>query len=363
MRIGPANCWNASVSVLKPDGTTLVGPFSFTTAGGFIYTKLTVSGTYTVLVDYQGASIGNISVSVSLDNTPPSAPTLTLSADDPGRFRAGSDGLLPPGCGDGNVHGHRQRSRWRVRGPESDLPRIERRPHADHGRHGHGIAIPPELLVDHRRHVLELHEHGDRLRQGREQSTATFTVRPDFDPHDDRQHRVDRKCLEEHEPDRHPDAERRNGSGVAATYRTTNGTTPTTSSPTGTAVALTSDGVYTIKYFSVDNVTNTETVQTASTQIRIDKTAPTVTMTAPPASIRNGQALTAAASDASSGVASVTYLYSAGAACTPNTTIGTSTTGPTTRSHGPRNLPTARISCSRGQPMSPETSPTPRSAA
>ena len=118
------------------------------------------------------------------------------------------------------------------------------------------------------------------------------------------------------------------GSGVAATYRTTNGSTPTTSSPTGTAVALTSDGVYTIKYFSVDNVSNTETAQTASTQVRIDKTAPTVSMTAPPASIRNGQALTATASDASSGVASVTYLYCAGAACTPNTTIGTSTTGP-----------------------------------
>jgi hypothetical protein len=53
-----------------------------------------------------------------------------------------------------------------------------------------------------------------------------------------------------------------------------------------------------------------------------------VTMTALPASIRNGQALTATASDASSGVASVTYLYCAGAACTPNTPIGTSTTAP-----------------------------------
>ena len=39
VRTGPANCCSTSVSVVKPDGTTLVGPFSFTTAGGFIYTE------------------------------------------------------------------------------------------------------------------------------------------------------------------------------------------------------------------------------------------------------------------------------------------------------------------------------------
>ncbi len=65
------------------------------------------------------------------------------------------------------------------------------------------------------------------------------------------------------------------GSGVAATYYTTNGSTPTTSSPQGTSVVLATDGVYTIKYFSVDGVGNTEAVKTASTVITIDKTAPT----------------------------------------------------------------------------------------
>jgi hypothetical protein len=65
------------------------------------------------------------------------------------------------------------------------------------------------------------------------------------------------------------------GSGVASTYYTTNGSTPTTSSSEGTSVSLTTTGVYTIKYFSVDNAGNAEAVQTAGTQIRIDKTLPT----------------------------------------------------------------------------------------
>lgn len=67
------------------------------------------------------------------------------------------------------------------------------------------------------------------------------------------------------------------GSGVAATYYTTNGTTPTTSSTQGTSVLLSTDGTYTIKYFSVDVAGNAEAVKTASTGITIDKTAPVPT--------------------------------------------------------------------------------------
>ena len=51
---GPGNCCSTAVSILKPDGTTLVSPFGFTTAGGSLYAKLTVTGTYTVFVDYSG---------------------------------------------------------------------------------------------------------------------------------------------------------------------------------------------------------------------------------------------------------------------------------------------------------------------
>jgi large repetitive protein len=64
-------------------------------------------------------------------------------------------------------------------------------------------------------------------------------------------------------------------SGTATTYYTTDGSTPTTASAQGTSITLSATAVYTIKYFSVDNVGNTESVQTASTQIRIDKVAPT----------------------------------------------------------------------------------------
>jgi hypothetical protein len=126
------------------------------------------------------------------------------------------------------------------------------------------------------------------------------------------------------------------GSGVDSTYYTTDGSAPTTSSSKGTSVALSSDGLYTVKYFSTDNLANQESVRTASTQIRIDTTAPTAPAPATGAAstyIKNGQALTDAATDptvngASSGVASVSYLYCAGSSCTPSTLIGSSTTGP-----------------------------------
>jgi hypothetical protein len=67
------------------------------------------------------------------------------------------------------------------------------------------------------------------------------------------------------------------GSGVAATYYTTNGSTPSTSSSQGTSIVLSTDGTYTIKYFTVDNVGNSETVKTGSAVICIDKTAPAPT--------------------------------------------------------------------------------------
>jgi hypothetical protein len=70
-------------------------------------------------------------------------------------------------------------------------------------------------------------------------------------------------------------------SGVATTYYTTDGTTPTTSSAQGTSIVLTTDGVYAIKYFSVDRAGNAESVRTATAQIRIDKTNPAVSIAFP----------------------------------------------------------------------------------
>ena len=117
-------------------------------------------------------------------------------------------------------------------------------------------------------------------------------------------------------------------SGVAQTYFTTDGSTPTTSSPTGTSIPLAADGSYTVKYFSVDTVGNAEPVRTASTAIRIDKTPPTATLGSLPGTVRNGQVLTAAASDAGSGVASVSYYQCTPSPCTPVTLIGSSSRGP-----------------------------------
>ena len=73
------------------------------------------------------------------------------------------------------------------------------------------------------------------------------------------------------------------GSGVAQTYYTTDGSTPSQiggvaqgTTQTGTSVLLNTSGQYTIKYFSLDNVGNVEAVKTAGTVIRIDLIAPVV---------------------------------------------------------------------------------------
>jgi hypothetical protein len=146
-------------------------------------------------------------------------------------------------------------------------------------------------------------------------------------------------------------------SGVAATYYTTDGSTPTTGSPQGASVSLTSEGVHAIRYFSVDNAGNTESVRTASTQIRIDKTAPVVTgavvannstnapglrrnvaytvyanvaesgsgvagVTANLSSLGNGTSVPLSACSSGCTLAGVTYAYKS-AALTANTTVGT----------------------------------------
>lgn len=64
------------------------------------------------------------------------------------------------------------------------------------------------------------------------------------------------------------------GSGCKSTHYTTDGSNPTTSSPSGSSVTLSADGIYTIKYFSTDRAGNAEDVKTAANSVKIDKTTP-----------------------------------------------------------------------------------------
>ncbi len=66
-----------NVSILKPDGTTLVVPTSFTTSGGAIDSQvLPSSGTYAILVDPSSTYTGN--VTLTLYNTPDVTGTITI---------------------------------------------------------------------------------------------------------------------------------------------------------------------------------------------------------------------------------------------------------------------------------------------
>ena len=69
------------------------------------------------------------------------------------------------------------------------------------------------------------------------------------------------------------------GSGVAATHYTSDGTSPDTASPTvgpDGLIEFDTDGVFLLRFFSVDNAGNTESAKQASDSIRIDTTPPSV---------------------------------------------------------------------------------------
>lgn len=101
------------------------------------------------------------------------------------------------------------------------------------------------------------------------------------------------------------------GSGCKNTYYTTDGSTPTTSSASGSSVVLNTDGIYTIKYFSTDNAGNTETVKTAANNVMVDVTAPTGSWIIPVAlsTISGTATLSFTASDATSGLLSTSFQY------------------------------------------------------
>jgi hypothetical protein len=327
VNLGPGNCCSLTARVLKPDATTLVGPTTFGTAGGSLYAKLTVAGTYTVVLDYVASAIGSVTVQLIGDNTPPTGPTISLSATTAEGFGAGTTFFYrPAGTGSVNVTAT-------TTDPGSGINRV-----VFPGLSG-GFT-PTSSATDSASPYVRTYSwsSGATLNNATNtvtaydnignSSSATFAITPDSTQPSTTDNTTAIGNAWKNTNQTVVLTPSDSGSGVGATYHTTDGSTPTTSSPTGTSFALTADGTYTIKYFSVDRVSNTEAVKTGSTVIRIDKTGPTVTMTAPPATIKNGQVLSATASDALSGVASVSYYYCPGTPCTPSTLIGTSTTGP-----------------------------------
>ena len=84
-----------------------------------------------------------------------------------------------------------------------------------------------------------------------------------------------------------------------------------TTSPYDASVDTTglTDGLYDFRVFVTDVAGNTQTAQVSGR--RVDNTNPTVTLTSPGANVRGTVALTSSADDSGSGVATVTYQYSA----------------------------------------------------
>jgi len=63
--IGTSCCTSAKVSVLRPDGTTLVSPANFGTTGKTLSFSLPVSGTYSIFVDPQSNGVGSATLALT----------------------------------------------------------------------------------------------------------------------------------------------------------------------------------------------------------------------------------------------------------------------------------------------------------
>jgi len=75
--VTPVTITTVNISILKPDGSTLVAPTSFGTSGGAIDSQvLPISGTYAILVDPSLSYTGN--VTLTLYNTPDVTGTITI---------------------------------------------------------------------------------------------------------------------------------------------------------------------------------------------------------------------------------------------------------------------------------------------
>ncbi|MFL6040046.1 MAG: beta strand repeat-containing protein [Gaiellales bacterium] len=310
---------NGKVSILKPDGTVLASPTGLSP----ISSGIPVAGTYTILADPQAYVTGSMTLTLKTTNLPPPAPTLTIGENSPNssvgpgpvfyyrpagtggtftvfaaaaggvalqkvRFPGLSGGVTPTALVDDTSSPYSQNYTWSTGAGYTGASNVVTA-YDFAGRtasSSFGVTADPTAPVTT--------DNSAAIGTGWKNAAQTVVLTP-TDPL----------------------------SGVSTTYSTTDGTTPTTSSLTGTSIMLIADGTYTVKYFSVDKVGNTEAVKTSSA-IRIDTVAPSSSTLDPlPATIRNGQVLSGSGADALSGVASISYYRCAGTTCTPNVLIGT----------------------------------------
>src|SRR5215211_7866418 len=323
---GPFNCCSTKMSLLGPTGTTVAGPGSYGADGGQLYALLQASGTYTIFVDPQGPNVGVVHLGLSTDGTAPPPPTLTLSESSPDsyiandvfyyrptgtgstltvdaattatglakmRFAGLGGGFTPTTFTDDPLAPYSQTYTW-TSGATYNNTTV---PVTAYDSVGRGAITTFGIIRDATPPVTA--DNTASIGSGWKNTNQTVILSP-----------LDGA-----------------GSGVATTYYTSDGSTPTTASTQGTSIPLTLDGIYTISYFSTDNVRNAEAVKTASTQVRIDKTPPSSAVLNPlPGVIRNGRIVTGSGTDALSGIASISYYYCRGTSCSPTLLIGTSST-------------------------------------
>jgi hypothetical protein len=330
LTVGPFNCCSIRVSILDPDGATVVPPTGLNPDGGALLMRLPVTGQYTIVVDPQGSSFGGVNLGLELDNTAPAPPTLTLSESAPDSHVVASTLFYRPGgtggtftvaalSTDGGAGLQKMRFPGLAEGftPTSVFDDLGS-PYTQTYSWTTGASYDNASNL-----VTAFDKIGNT-------SATPFAVKPDTAPPTtgDNTSAIG-SAWKNTTQTVILSADDGAGAGSAITYYTTDGSAPTTSSAQGTAVSLATDGVYTVRYFSVDHVGNAEAVRTAGTAIRIDTTKPSSSTLDPlPTVIRNGQLLTGSGADALSGMGSITYLYCLGGACTPSTPIGSSSSGP-----------------------------------
>jgi large repetitive protein len=311
--VGP-NCCATNVSILKPDGVAVASPVALAAAGGTLTARLPVSGTYTILVDLQGQATGSVTVRLQLDSSAPAPPVLTITE------------------ASANSHGNGATFYYRPAGTGSTF--TVNAATSDAGTGVQKVTFPglsggftPTITTsDSSSPYSQVYTWATGATFSSTANTVTvydnvgntssakFAIVPDSTPPATTDNTGSIGSAWKNTTQTVTLVPADAASGVAATHYTTNGSTPTTGSAQGTLVTLSADGVYTVKYFSVDNVGNAEPVQTAGTQIRVDKTSPTATTTFPGAQSYNAAGWNAGcaaagfcgtASDALSGVQKV----------------------------------------------------------